>query len=210
MERLRAHKGFLIAECVLYVCFLWMDLTGVEGSMYVKYAGIILCVLYACHLADAVDGYLTIAALCFTAAADVFLLILDRDYVIGVLLFCVVQAFYAVRLARAVHPWSLWEGVLRFGLPSALIFFLPQLGLFSLLNVIVVFYYCNLLINACKSARFSGGTAFTIGLFLFAACDLCVGLHNLPLSMDGLKSFVNIAMWGFYLPSQVLITCSID
>lgn len=50
---------------------------------------------------------------------------------------------------------------------------------------------------------------FSIGLWLFLCCDLCVGLFQNPqLVPPAVSAFVSVGMWLFYLPAQVLIALS--
>ena len=47
---------------------------------------------------------------------------------------------------------------------------------------------------------------FFLGLLLFFCCDLCVGWYHI--GNGPLWSFARVAMWGFYLPWQILILLS--
>lgn len=65
----------------------------------------------------------------------------------------------------------------------------------------------------CKKGK--KNILFAVGLSLFLGCDVCVGLHNFGTVLNvalpmWLVAFASYAMWAFYLPSQVLITCSYD
>ncbi|MGI6012552.1 MAG: hypothetical protein ACOX8H_13860 [Ruminococcus sp.] len=200
---------FIIAESILYILFLTLDLMGGFTTTWLKYAGILLCVCIGFSLASTWSGYLTAWALLLTAAADLFLLVLNRHYTTGLFIFCLVQLLYCLKLSLPEKKCPPWELGLRIGLPSALIFLLWLFHQQSLLNALAAFYFCNLVFNAFKSFRCSGRGLFTTGLFLFIGCDICVGLFNLDIHILWLKAFVSIAMWAFYLPSQVLITLSI-
>ena len=95
------RRLFPVAEAALYAAFIALDLTSrTAASVPVKYAALLLCLLYALPAARTRDGRLAAAALALTAAADWFLLVRDAHYGAGVLLFCVVQTLYAVRLIR--------------------------------------------------------------------------------------------------------------
>lgn len=82
-------------------------------------------------------------------------------------------------------------------------------------------FVCNLLLLPRlirKRHYFQGHVPvglFAIGMLLFFLCDLSVGANNLQsyvtLSKDAetlIKNIAGIAMWGFYLPGQVLIVFS--
>ena len=60
-------------------------------------------------------------AMAFTLAADTFLLLLDRWYGMGIVLFCVVQGLYLARIRRACGRtlWALRAGPGGGGLAAA-------------------------------------------------------------------------------------------
>lgn len=201
---------FLALEAALYAAFLIWDLTiGGRGSNPIKYAGILLCLGYALYASRRGGSRLVPAALTLTALADVFLLLLDRHYALGVLLFCGVQALYLVRIVRHPGGRSLWG--LRIALFLLALLVLHGLGLLIPLNILALFYFTNFLCNALASLGCRGRNMglFSVGLWLFLCCDLCVGLFQSPeLISPGLESFVRVGMWLFYLPAQVLIALS--
>ena len=97
------------------------------------------------------------------------------------------------------------------GVAAAALALLQALGALSPLNALSGVYFTQLLANGAESLtlRRQGRPYifFSIGLFLFIGCDICVGLHNLvPASAAG--AFARVGMWMFYLPAQVLITLS--
>lgn len=205
----RVFALFLTLEAVLYAAFLIWDLTiGGRGSNPIKFAGILLCLGYALYLSRRGGSRLVPAALTITALADVFLLLLDTHYALGVVLFCLVQGLYLVRIVR-------WGGRTLWGLRAALfllaLLVLKGLGLLIPLNILALFYFSNFLCNALASLGCHGRNMrlFSLGLWLFLCCDLCVGLFQNPeLISPGVGEFVRIGMWLFYLPAQVLIALS--
>lgn len=200
---------FLIPESILYAAFLIWDVTiGGRGSNPIKFAGILLCLVYALYLGHLGGSRLVSAALALTSLADVFLLLLDADYALGILLFCAVQGLYFVRIVRSGGR-SLWG--LRLGLFLLSLVVLNLLGLLIPLNILALFYFTNFFCNALASLGCSGWPRrlFSIGLWLFLCCDLCVGLFQNPqLVPPAMSPFVSVGMWLFYLPAQVLITLS--
>lgn len=200
---------FLTVEAILYAAFLVWDVTiGGRGSNPIKFAGILLCLVYALYLGHLGGSRLVPAALALTALADVFLLLLDADYALGILLFCAVQGLYFVRIVRSGGR-SLWG--LRLGLFLLSLVVLNLLGLLIPLNILALFYFTNFFCNALASLGCSGWPRrlFSIGLWLFLCCDVCVGLFQNPqLVPPAMSPFVSVGMWLFYLPAQVLITLS--
>lgn len=196
---------FLILECAIYAIFLFLDLTGRGGmTLWLKYAGILLCLLFAVLCAAKGGDRLIAPALLLTACADWFLLVRGDHLIAGMLFFLCVQAIYLFRLRRegAVGLW------LRLVLPVLLIALLFALNLVTLLNVLAMIYFSQLLSSAILAWRLTRLRLFALGLTLFVGCDVCVGLFNTAAMFPALYSFVSVGMWAFYLPSQVLIVLS--
>lgn len=207
-------RCFLIAEMLLYAAFLALDLTGVLPgvSKWTKFAAICLVALAGLSALRTSDGRIVSAALLLTAAADVFLLVLDRSYGLGVALFLCVQILYTIRLcnwsgaSRTLHltargmltGFAAWMASVPFG------------RLEALAAGYIVWFFLNLAqsVSLALQTRERKAVRFAAGLALFFLCDLCVGIHNLP--QNPLSGFAEIAMWAFYLPGQVLIVLSAD
>lgn len=196
-------------EAILYAAFLIWDLTvGGPGSNPIKFAGILLCLAYSLYLSRQGGCRLVSAALALTVLADVFLLLLNAHYALGILLFCGVQGLYFIRIVRGGGR-NLWG--LRLGLFLLSLVVLNLLGLLIPLNILALFYFTNFFCNALASLSCSGRSMrlFSIGLWLFLCCDVCVGLFQNPqLVPPAVSAFVSVGMWLFYLPAQVLIALS--
>ena len=208
--RRRGVLPFLLAEGALYGAFLWRDLSpGGAGSTPLKYAAILLCALFALLWALLGGGdRLTAAALLLAAGADTFLLALDRDYLLGMLLFCGVQLCWFLRL-RALCRRSFWAA--RLGLFLLSLGALAALGLWNFLNVLSLFYFANFACNTALSLsrRWEGPLRLLPpGLVLYLCCDLCVAAFQFPQALPALYPFVQVGMWLFYLPGQVLLALS--
>ncbi len=206
----RSRGSFLAAEAVIWASFLFLDLfRGGAGSVPLKFGGVALCFLFAYWHLPLGGDRLTAAALGLTVAADVFLLVLDRHYLLGVALFCAVQGCYLARVSRAGGGRTLWP--LRLMLCTAALTFLYCLGLLDLLNALSLVYFANFFCNVLQAAFLTGrrNRLFFAGLLLFLCCDACVGVFNQPgLFPATLANFASIGMWLFYLPGQVLIALS--
>ena len=82
------------------------------------------------------------------------------------------------------------------------------LGLLSPLNLLAAVYFTNFLLNACQAVPLHS-PLFSVGLWLFLLCDVCVGIRNQPELFPGwLAAFAQVGMWLFYLPGQVLLVLS--
>ncbi len=211
MKRMLRHPDvvlFLALQSVIWLVFLALDLRHGETTL-LKYASIVLCLLFA--LAECARGGdpLVGAALFFTLGADTFLLLLDRSYATGIALFCVVQALYLIRLYGATGGHTLWP--LRLLLLLAAPLLLRALNLLNGVNLLALFYFLNFFCNVALSFRLKSPAMrlFSAGLALFLCCDLCVGAFNQPdLIPAVLREPVRVGMWLFYLPAQVLIVLS--
>lgn len=206
----RWGRLFLAAEAVLWAAFLYLDLfRGGAGTVPLKYAGVVLCFLFSLRAAARGGDKLTAAALGLTVGADLFLLVLDRYYLLGVALFCAVQGCYLARISRSGGGRTLWP--LRLGLCAAALGALALLELLDPLNALSLVYFANFFCNVLQASRLSGrkNRCFFLGLLLFLCCDVCVGMFNQAGLVPGpLAAFAGVGMWLFYLPGQVLIALS--
>lgn len=199
---------FPLLAGVLWAVFLFLDVTNTADSTWVKYTAICLCCLTALLGAGTFDGRLVAAALCFTAAADWFLLVRDEHYLAGVGLFLIVQGLYALRIHRlrgTVSPLLFLRGTLLLLCGAGELMEPSLLSLWAAL-----FYFSNLCVNTVEAfALGPSRRGFAVGLLLFVCCDLCVGAWNVSLFLPpALGEFARVGMWLFYLPSQVLIVLS--
>ena len=183
-----------------------MDIFGIGNTTPIKFVSILLLTLSVLDFREKTVS----VALIFTAIADLFLLVLDRWYAAGVLCFILVQILYAARLQRESG-----SSVLSFLLPAAaglLVYTSYGFGLTEALAGAYIALFAVNLLRACLLAKRSPERRwilFAAGLALFFCCDLCVGLHNMPgTGGPALQRFASVAMWGFYLPGQVLIRTS--
>lgn len=205
-------RTFLCLEAALYLAFLICDLffPGWAATAF-KYLSILLCAVCSQFHRAGRHGRLIAAAMALTALADLFLLVLDAHYWAGLVCFCAVQVLYALRLhwGHGGKTPLLW---LRILLSGGALLLLWALHILTPITAMTGLYFPQLLCNGleglplCHTGR--SWRLFTAGLFLFLCCDICVGLHNVPLPSAALAAFAQFAMWLFYLPSQVLIVCS--
>lgn len=191
-------KLFIISESLIYLAFIIMDLQSID-STYVKYSGIVLCLIYAIYNRKKLQSL----AMAFTLIADFFLLVLNKYYEIGLISFIIVQLIYFYFLGNIKNAYFKVFLLIRGFLIIFCSLILPLFNLMTLLNELVLIYFINLLLNALQ-AWLSGNKTLAIGLTLFVCCDICVGLHNI----NAAYTIATFLMWIFYLPSQVLIVLS--
>lgn len=202
-------------ELALYAAFLTADHLGYNGAgVGLKYGGILLCLLCSVYLHRYGGAWQITAAMVMTAAADLFLLVLDSNYLAGVGCFIVVQALYMHRIYRI--SGRLFLPVRLAAAAAAVAAVMILLGEIQPLIIAVAVYFSGLLVNMAAAwrsiaaqGRRRGAVCFALGLTLFSGCDICVGLYNSGLPLPaGLYAFAAVGMWAFYLPSQVLIVLS--
>ncbi len=232
------HKivyAFLLMECFCYVFFLYLDIFQgeqkelVKVSLWIKWLSIIVCFSFV-TLHQSVEyrkkeKSVVSMALFFTVMADFFLLLTDWN-IIGILCFIIIQTIYLYRL-------TMWNDEIRFTRRIVGRFLCSiVILLFAILVedarqpelIVAVIYVISLVDNIAVSAsicfyhvgskRKSG--CFFAGLCLLFLCDVQVAVYNADMLISvqeipiisKLTAFAEIAMWLFYLPSQVLITLS--
>lgn len=194
---------FILAELAIYVTFLSLDLFSNVDSSLVKFTGILLCLLMSLTAMKTAAGKLTALAMAFTVFSDVFLLLRNDHYTLGIASFCAVQLFYFVRLqalsladpttacpagssmnrttrlAVAFPSGSRASFSLRIVVLVLLLLAGPVFKAISIFTALTAFYFINLAANVWDSwVLRRQALHFALGLTLFLCCDLCVGLNN--------------------------------
>lgn len=190
--------AFLIIESLIYIGFIVLDILRLN-STYIKYIGIIMCLIYALYNRKKNRSI----AMAFTLLADLFLLVLNSHYEIGLLCFIVVQMTYLYFLGNINKGYfNIFLLIRGFFIMAGILISLLYMKV-TILNVLVIIYFFNLVFNAIQS-YVCNQKMFFIGLLLFIFCDICVGIHNI----NAANNIATFLMWVFYLPSQVLIVLS--
>lgn len=218
----RFRVAFLLLESVFYVFFLACDILGKNilfSSTVWKFSVIVSALLYV-----AFEFLLTkrgdrlwrrrlflLFAMVMTLVSDVFLLVLDSNYTVGVCTFFLAQLFHALEIPRSKKRAAV-SFSLRFGATAIVLIGLALSKLFEPLYVAVAFYAPQLVGNLIE--HFFGifllqdreerrrSLILAVGFLLFFGCDLCVGLSNIGVGGVG------IWIWAFYAPSQAFIAIS--
>ena len=165
------------------------------------------------------DGTLVLAALFCTICADVFMILLEDFYPLSLAFFSAAQLIYCARIHifRNSTKYSAILLPVRAVCSAAIcaagaVLFPDDAALVCLAG----FYFLNLLFNAGEALalapRGKRYILFAAGLILFAGCDICVGLNagytvGLYIGSAGLYA-VNLLIWIFYMPSQILLAMS--
>ena len=191
-------KSFVLFESIIYICFIIMDLFNID-STYIKYLGIVLCLIYSLFNKKKVQCF----AMFFTLIADFFLLVVNKYYEIGLISFIIVQLVYLYFLGNYNKAYFNMFLLIRGFICVFCVLTLNIIDQLTLLNILVIIYFSNLVLNMVQS-HLLPNKILAIGLSLFVCCDICVGLHNINVAYE-VSTFL---MWVFYLPSQVLIVLS--
>lgn len=215
------YAAFIAVEAAIFIAFNIIVAVQPRDPVYLKYSGILLCLAFAAAMIYFYkkDAIILTFALAFTAVSDLFILVLDTYYEIGVTTFFIAQSFYLYRLYVDRLKSIYITLAVRAVLAAITISVLGVCVGLNYLLIIVSIYFVMLVVNCVDAFVLSRGgfknVLFAVGLLLFIGCDVCVGLHNFGSALGvalphGLITFVQYAMWVFYLPSQVCIACSVS
>ena len=197
-----------------------MPYSSFKDTTLLKYIAICLCLLYTAYKLPTckTDGTIIFLAICFTVFSDTFTLLINKHFTLGVSLFIPAQLLYGLRM-RFWAQKHLYKSIFaRLGIILAVALGVVFARIADGLTIVTAIYFSMLLYNTTESiflAKKPKQILFSIGLWLFVCCDICVGLYNitdvLNISVSpALYSFASIMMWGFYLPSQILIVTSVS
>lgn len=167
------------------------------------------------------DGNLIRIAMLFTLVADYFLVAkTEADNLTGVTVFLGTQLFIFLHIFVNDKSSKSRTANLIIRLLLSVVLVLIAYAILGesadYMAIISVIYYANLCTNAIFAHRIGrGGIILTIGLILFALCDVNVGLSGLDSIYVGgfpegslLYNIMNLdvdLVWIFYIPSQTLI-----
>lgn len=206
----------------------FFNIKALISSNRIKFISIILCFIISLlgkeYGLGVNDVFLLRLGLFITIIADLFLLVLDSHFILGVFLFSIVQIIYIIRYDNK----NIYLKLKKFtSLLLILIFMYGIINSFIVkidFLIVIGFYYAITLltsfiksIKACKYKIYPSPNRYMIvmAMILFLLCDINVFLYNLidfiPLSAQAGKTIYNISsisMWLFYLPSQVLLSLS--
>ena len=213
--------AFIAIEAVIFVDFNIIVAAQMDDPIYLKYTGVLICLAVAAAMIYfyGKDAAVLTGAILFTVISDLFILVIDSYYEIGVTTFFIAQLFYLYRLYADRLKKIYITLIARAVLIAITVTVLGVCVGLNYLLVIVSIYFVMLVANCADAFILCRGGCknllFAIGLLLFVCCDICVGLHNFGSALGvalpkGLILFAQYAIWIFYLPSQVMIVCSVN
>lgn len=202
------------------------------SSGHLKYYSIIICLGFAIFCLIKLRNRTTILMTCaflFTVIADFFLLLHSDNLLPGIAAFCVVHFIYLLVIKNGSLKSAIFPTLIRVGIAAALTFLLVHFRIIDIpkdsstdaVIFLSIFYAASFIGNIIRLGIDKNGCAFDrpslflLGLVLFLLCDLNVLIYNLgsfiSIKSDfyqNIRSISEILMWGFYLPSQVIIALS--
>lgn len=214
-----AFISLSILELFIYIVFLSIDIFSFDiNTIFIKYSGIILLFLYSFlnYKKWDIEHISFRIAYLFTVLADLFLLVLNSHFIVGVSFFIIAQINYFIYLNHDTPKKRISAYIIMYVFICSILISSISIILksFEPLYFVVVLYFILLIINTISSfnKKNKHGIRLFIGFILFILCDINVGLNNLEFVLNNniLYSFVSVAMWMFYLPSQYLIVNSLD
>ena len=228
---IKAIVGVIV---ILYILFLYMDFYNVKifiTSNYIKYLCILLCFVLSIFanknllsdIGNHRDVFLLQLALFITAIADLCLVIFGF-YILGVVLFSLVQITYSVRHTTKNPKTTIVKFFIIF-LCIVLSYLIASLFIVEI-NILVpvsLFYSICLIISVSsailvwKNKLYPSPSKDLIvsGMILFLLCDICVALSYISVLLpiteynpSWASQISNFLIWVFYLPSQLLLALS--
>lgn len=213
---------FILIHLILYLFIYAFKIITGKTETIADYIVVISCFLFSLvyFIIKRNSNTLIFAiAFLFTILADTNLLILDDNYELGILTFIIVQFAYFWYILKNMDTKDNYSYLIAIRLITIVIGVIASLIVQTdkLLVCLVIIYISNLVINLIISIiPRKRNLLFSLGLFLFLLCDICVGCYNIGdiIDISNTSLFYKIAnlpfniAWLFYHPSQVLLAIS--
>ncbi|MCL2565859.1 MAG: hypothetical protein FWE24_08630 [Defluviitaleaceae bacterium] len=153
------------------------------------------------------DQIILICALMLTVIADTFMVILGMN-IAGILVFCGVQAAHNYRFTNKNRVIA--QGVMGIGaFGVAYLSGLPLLMALGAAYAVFLLFSVTGAFMAYQKYPAPNNIMIILGMLLFMACDIFVGLYNLPieaLQAPAAREFIQRGIWIFYFPSQAILS----
>ena len=213
----------LFCYILIFVNDFSLQNTGNKYLIVVKYSSILLCFILTIMIGknghDILDTRMVQSGLFFTACAD-YCLVVSNKFILGVVIFCIVQIIYIFRFTRDLKSRT---KIFSTVLIIYIILFITAFTAYKVVKfdlrliLICIFYGCLIttsLITGIRTLKTNyfplySSVLISIGMILFFMCDINVALFNI-LQKSG-SYFANIPrflIWIFYLPAQVMLALS--
>lgn len=213
---------FILIHLILYLFIYAFKIITGKAETIADYIVVISCFLFSLVyfiIKRNSNTLIFVIAFLFTILADTNLLILDDNYELGILAFIIVQFAYFWYILKNMYTKDNYGYLIAIRLITIVIGVIASLivQIDKLLVCLVIIYISNLVINLIISIiPRKRNLLFSLGLFLFLLCDICVGCYNIGdiIDISNTSLFYKIAnlpfniAWLFYHPSQVLLAIS--
>lgn len=213
---------FILIHLILYLFIYAFKIITGKNETIADYIVVISCFLFSLVyfiIKRNSNTLIFVIAFLFTILADTNLLILDDNYELGILTFIIVQFAYFWYILKNMYTKDNYSYLIAIRLITIVIGVIASLIVQTdkLLVCLVIIYISNLVINLIISIiPRKRNLLFSLGLFLFLLCDICVGCYNIGdiIDISNTSLFYKIAnlpfniAWLFYHPSQVLLAIS--
>lgn len=213
---------FILIHLILYLFIYAFKIITGKTETIADYIVVISCFLFSLVyfiIKRNSNTLIFVIAFLFTILADTNLLILDDNYELGILAFIIVQFAYFWYILKNMYTKDNYGYLIAISLITIVIGVIASLivQIDKLLVCLVIIYISNLVINLIISIiPRKRNLLFSLGLFLFLLCDICVGCYNIGdiIDISNTSLFYKIAnlpfniAWLFYHPSQVLLAIS--
>ena len=213
---------FILIHLILYLFIYAFKIIMGKTETIADYIVVISCFLFSLVyfiIKRNSNTLIFVIAFLFTILADTNLLILDDNYELGILAFIIVQFAYFWYILKNMYTKDNYSYLIAIRLITIVIGVIASLIVQTdkLLVCLVIIYISNLVINLIISIiPRKRNLLFSLGLFLFLLCDICVGCYNIGdiIDISNTSLFYKIAnlpfniAWLFYHPSQVLVAIS--
>lgn len=213
---------FILIHLILYLFIYAFKIITGKTETIADYIVVISCFLFSLVyfiIKRNSNTLIFVIAFLFTILADTNLLILDDNYELGILAFIIVQFAYFWYILKNMYTKDNYGYLIAIRLITIVIGVIASLivQIDKLLVCLVIIYISNLVINLIISIiPRKRNLLFSLGLFLFLLCDICVGCYNIGdiIDISNTSLFYKIANLPFniaclfYHPSQVLLAIS--
>lgn len=213
---------FILIHLILYLFIYAFKIITGKTETIADYIVVISCFLFSLVyfiIKRNSNTLIFVIAFLFTILADTNLLILDDNYELGILAFIIVQFAYFWYILKNMYTKDNYGYLIAIRLITIVIGVIASLivQIDKLLVCLVIIYISNLVINLIISIiPRKRNLLFSLGLFLFLLCDICVGCYNIGdiIDISNTSLFYKIAnlpfniAWLFYHPSQVFLAIS--
>ena len=174
---------FILIHLILYLFIYAFKIITGKTETIADYIVVISCFLFSLvYFIIKRNTLIFVIAFLFTILADTNLLILDDNYELGILAFIIVQFAYFWYILKNMYTKDNYSYLIAIRLIIIVIGVIASLIVQTdkLLVCLVIIYISNLVINLIISIiPRKRNLLFSLGLFLFLLCDICVGCYNI-------------------------------